>query len=60
MKFVNAMVLTPRMVRVFQHEHGCSVQKEAFLSRQIDHLLTLLTLYNPAAEADSQDSRGLF
>jgi hypothetical protein len=43
---VNAMVLTPRMVRVFLHEHGCSVQKAAFLSHQVEHLSTILTLYD--------------
>lgn len=43
---LNGMVLTSRMVRVFLHEHGCSVQKAAFLSHQVEHLSTILTLYD--------------
>ena len=43
---VNHMVLTPRMVRVYLHDHGCSVQKAAFLSLQVEHLSTILALYD--------------
>jgi hypothetical protein len=53
---MNAMVLTPRMVRVFLHEHGCSIQKAAFLSQQVEHLSTILTLYDD--RRGEPDSRG--
>jgi hypothetical protein len=43
---LNGIVLTARSVRVFLHNHGCSVQKAAFLGQQVDHLMTLLTLYD--------------
>jgi hypothetical protein len=43
---LNGMVLTARMVKVFLHDHGCSVQKAAFLAQQVDHLITILTLYD--------------
>jgi hypothetical protein len=43
---MNGMVLTSRMVRVFLHDSGCSVQKAAYLSHQVDHLTTVLKLYD--------------
>ncbi len=43
---LNGIVLTSRMVRVFLHDHGCSMQKAAFLSHQVDHFTTVLTLYD--------------
>ena len=43
---LNGMVLTSRIIRVFLHDHGCSMQKAAFLSHQVEHLTTVLKLYD--------------
>ena len=43
---LNDIVLTSRIVRTFLHDQGCSLQKAAFLSHQVDHLKTVLTLYD--------------
>ena len=52
---LNATVLTSRMVRAFLHEHGCSMQKAAFLSHQVEHLSTILTRYDERrAEPDTR------
>ncbi len=53
---LNAIVLTPRSLRVFLHEQGCSVQKAAFLSHQVEHLTRILSLYDERrAEQSARD-----
>ena len=39
-------LLDQKVVKQFLLEHGCSLQKAGFLSRQVLHLCTVLKLYD--------------
>ncbi len=36
----------PRTMKRYLMDHGCSIQKAGFLSRQFDHLCTVLRMYD--------------